>query len=169
MASPASSEKEPAAPELTPVDLVEADQHDAELLAKLGYKQELKRNFSTLEVFGISFSIISLLPSIASTLAYSIPAGPVGMVWVRSKHRHIANNTLTNIQGWFIPAGFIFLVGIAMVESLEPVGIRNSAKRNRLNWHRLNPLQAVFTGGHSTMRPRKFENLCAFSLGTLIH
>jgi len=65
----------------------------------MGYKQELKRNFSTLEVFGISFSIISLLPSIASTLSYSIPAGPVGMVW-----------------GWFVPAGFIFLVGIAMGE-----------------------------------------------------
>ena len=47
----------------------------------MGYKQELKRNFSTLEVFGIAFSIISLLPSIASTLSYSIPAGPVGMVW----------------------------------------------------------------------------------------
>ena len=35
-----------------------------------------------LEVFGIAFSIMGLLPSIASTLAYSIPAGPVGMVWV---------------------------------------------------------------------------------------
>jgi hypothetical protein len=28
-----------------------------------------------LEVFGIAFSIMGLLPSIASTLAYSIPAG----------------------------------------------------------------------------------------------
>lgn len=35
-----------------------------------------------LEVFGIAFSIMGLLPSIASTLSYSIPAGPVGMVWV---------------------------------------------------------------------------------------
>ena len=35
-----------------------------------------------LEIFGIAFSIMGLLPSIASTLAYSIPAGPVGMVWV---------------------------------------------------------------------------------------
>ena len=51
-------------------------------LAKLGYKQELRRNFTMIEVFGIAFSIMGLLPSIASTLAYSIPAGPVGMVWV---------------------------------------------------------------------------------------
>lgn len=35
-----------------------------------------------IEVFGIAFSIMGLLPSIASTLTYSIPAGPVGMVWV---------------------------------------------------------------------------------------
>lgn len=50
--------------------------------AKLGYKQELRRNFTMLEVFGIAFSIMGLLPSIASTLTYAIPAGPVGMVWV---------------------------------------------------------------------------------------
>ena len=35
-----------------------------------------------IEVFGIAFSIMGLLPSIASTLSYSIPAGPVGLVWV---------------------------------------------------------------------------------------
>ena len=53
-------------------------------IAKLGYKQELRRNFTMIEVFGIAFSIMGLLPSIASTLSYSIPAGPVGMVWVSS-------------------------------------------------------------------------------------
>ncbi|KAL9625436.1 MAG: hypothetical protein Q9160_000499 [Pyrenula sp. 1 TL-2023] len=60
---------------------------DAAVLAKMGYKQELRRNFTMIEVFGIAFSIMGLLPSIASTLAYSIPAGPVGMVW-----------------GWFVPS-----------------------------------------------------------------
>lgn len=58
-----------------------ASDDDAAALAKLGYKQELKRNFTMIEVFGIAFSIMGLLPSIASTLAYSIPAGPAGMVW----------------------------------------------------------------------------------------
>ncbi|KAL9593330.1 MAG: hypothetical protein Q9219_007601 [cf. Caloplaca sp. 3 TL-2023] len=60
-----------------------ASDEDAAVLAKLGYKQELRRNFSMIEVFGIAFSIMGLLPSIASSLAYSIPAGPAGMVWVR--------------------------------------------------------------------------------------
>ncbi|KAI4201146.1 MAG: hypothetical protein LQ350_003461 [Teloschistes chrysophthalmus] len=76
-----------------------ASEDDAADLAKLGYKQELRRNFTMLEVFGIAFSIMGLLPSIASVLAYSIPAGPVGMVW-----------------GWFVAAGFIFIVGLAMAD-----------------------------------------------------
>ena len=42
---------------------------------------------------------MGLLPSIASTLAYSIPAGPVGLVW-----------------GWFLASMFIFIVGLAMAD-----------------------------------------------------
>ncbi|PMD59471.1 gaba permease [Hyaloscypha bicolor E] len=76
-----------------------ANEADTELLAKLGYKQELRRNFTMLEVFGIAFSIMGLLPSIASTLAFSIPAGPAGMVW-----------------GWFLASMFIFVVGVAMAD-----------------------------------------------------
>lgn len=34
-------------------------------LARLGYKQELRRAYKPLEVFGLSFSVIGLLPSIA--------------------------------------------------------------------------------------------------------
>jgi amino acid transporter len=68
-------------------------------VAKLGYKQELRRNFTMIEVFGIAFSIIGLLPSIASTLSFSIPAGPIGMVW-----------------GWFLASMFIFIVGVAMAD-----------------------------------------------------
>ena len=48
----------------------------------MGYKQELRRHYSTVQIFAIAFSIMSLLPSIASSLSYSLPAGPVGMVWV---------------------------------------------------------------------------------------
>ena len=76
-----------------------ASDEDAAVLAKLGYKQELRRNFTMIEVFGIAFSIMGLLPSIASTLAYSIPAGPVGLVW-----------------GWFLASAFIFIVGLAMAD-----------------------------------------------------
>lgn len=76
-----------------------ASEDDAAVLAKLGYKQELRRNFTMIEVFGIAFSIMGLLPSIASTLAYSLSAGPVGLVW-----------------GWFVASGFIFIVGLAMAD-----------------------------------------------------
>lgn len=83
----------------TTVDAGLASEDDAAMLAKLGYKQELRRNFTMIEVFGIAFSIMGLLPSIASTLSYSIPAGPAGMVW-----------------GWFISSFFIFFVGLAMAD-----------------------------------------------------
>ncbi|EPS45186.1 hypothetical protein H072_833 [Dactylellina haptotyla CBS 200.50] len=82
-----------------PSDEQLAKAEDADMLAKLGYAQELKRNFSKFEVLGIAFAIMGLLPSIASTLAFSIPAGPVGMVW-----------------GWFIASGCIFIVGVAMAD-----------------------------------------------------
>ncbi|KAF2204911.1 amino acid transporter [Delitschia confertaspora ATCC 74209] len=76
-----------------------ASEDDVAVLAKLGYKQELRRNFTMIEVFGIAFSIMGLLPSIASTLAYSLSAGPAGLVW-----------------GWFVASGFIFVVGLAMAD-----------------------------------------------------
>jgi hypothetical protein len=54
---------------------------DDALLASLGYKAELKREFNAIEVFGLAFSIMGLLPSIASTLVYSLPnGGAVGLV-----------------------------------------------------------------------------------------
>ncbi|KAF3480934.1 GABA permease [Arthroderma uncinatum] len=58
-----------------------AEAIDQELLAVMGYKQELRRHYSTLQVFAIAFSIMGLLPSIASTLSFSLPAGPAAMVW----------------------------------------------------------------------------------------
>ncbi|KAJ4481031.1 amino acid/polyamine transporter I [Lentinula aciculospora] len=73
---------------------------DEALLASLGYKQEFKRAFTPLEVFGIAFSIIGLLPSIASVLFYAIPnGGGPAMVW-----------------GWAVASIFILIVGLAMAE-----------------------------------------------------
>ncbi|KAF7373370.1 Gaba permease [Mycena sanguinolenta] len=73
---------------------------DEQLLATLGYKQEFKRAFSPLEVFGIAFSIIGLLPSIASVLFYSLPnGGGPAMVW-----------------GWAVASLFILCVGMSMAE-----------------------------------------------------
>ncbi|KAJ5101344.1 hypothetical protein NUU61_003566 [Penicillium alfredii] len=72
---------------------------DLQLLARMGYKQELRRQYSTVQVFAVAFSIMGLVPSIASTVSFSLPAGPVGMVW-----------------GWFTASIFIFLVGLAMAD-----------------------------------------------------
>jgi len=73
---------------------------DEALLASLGYKQEFLRAFTPLEVFGIAFSIIGLLPSIASVLFYAIPnGGPSAMVW-----------------GWLVASFFILTIGASMAE-----------------------------------------------------
>ncbi|KAJ6631199.1 APC amino acid permease [Mycena sp. CBHHK59/15] len=73
---------------------------DDEALAKLGYKQEFKRDFSPLELFGVGFSIIGVVPAIASVLVYAIPnGGPVAMVW-----------------GWATASFFIIFVAVAMAE-----------------------------------------------------
>lgn len=73
---------------------------DEALLASLGYKQEFKREFTPLEVFGIAFSIIGLLPSIASVLVYALPnGGPASMVW-----------------GWLVASLGVLSVGISMAE-----------------------------------------------------
>ena len=45
---------------------------DEELLAGLGYKQEFKRDFRPLEVFGIAFSLIGLFPSASYVKAMSL-------------------------------------------------------------------------------------------------
>ncbi|KAG6844511.1 hypothetical protein H0H87_006336 [Tephrocybe sp. NHM501043] len=73
---------------------------DEELLASLGYKQEFKRAFAPWEVFGIAFSIIGLLPSIASVLFYAIPnGGGPAMVW-----------------GWLVASIFDLAIGLSMGE-----------------------------------------------------
>ncbi|KAK6461581.1 amino acid/polyamine transporter I [Scheffersomyces coipomensis] len=71
--------------------------NDDELLAQIGYKQELNRHYSTLQVFGIAFSIMGLLPSISSTIYTGLESGPVGLVW-----------------GWFVAGIFILCTGISM-------------------------------------------------------
>ena len=73
---------------------------DEALLASLGYKQEFRREFAPLEVFGIAFSIIGLLPSIASVLVYALPnGGPAATVW-----------------GWVVATLGVLSVGISMAE-----------------------------------------------------
>lgn len=55
---------------------------DEEMLAALGYKSEFKREFSLFTTFCVSFAVLGLLPSFASTLFYGMGyAGTAGMTW----------------------------------------------------------------------------------------
>ena len=70
---------------------------DVELLAQIGYKQELRRHYSTFQVFGIAFSIMGLLPSISSVLSIGLEGGPAALVW-----------------GWILASTFILCVGTSL-------------------------------------------------------
>ncbi|KAI0777534.1 APC amino acid permease [Trametes elegans] len=73
---------------------------DDAALAVLGYRQEFKRAFTAIEVFGIGFSIIGLFPSMASVLVFAIPnGGPVALVW-----------------GWAICSVFLMFIALALAE-----------------------------------------------------
>ena len=73
---------------------------DEEVLAALGYKPEFKREFTLWTSFCVSFAVLGLLPSFASTLYYGMGyAGTPGMVW-----------------GWLIAIIFIQCVAMSMAE-----------------------------------------------------
>ncbi|WVQ99787.1 hypothetical protein IAU59_006929 [Kwoniella sp. CBS 9459] len=81
------------------VETAETCRDDARLEG-LGYEAELKRTFTSWETFGVAFSIMGVIPSIASTIFYNLPyGGPVGMIW-----------------GWLISAILIMFIGLAMGE-----------------------------------------------------
>ncbi|THH10914.1 hypothetical protein EW145_g982 [Phellinidium pouzarii] len=69
-------------------------------LARMGYKQELKRDLGLLQNFGVSFSIISVITGVPSLFLYGLTTGgPVLMVW-----------------GWVVVAFFTMMIGLAMGE-----------------------------------------------------
>ncbi|KAF9267048.1 APC amino acid permease [Marasmius fiardii PR-910] len=80
--------------------VVAQEQNDEQDLARMGYKQELKRDLGLLQNFGVSFSIISVITGIPSLFAFGLnTGGPAVMVW-----------------GWIIVSTFTMSVGLAMAE-----------------------------------------------------
>ncbi|KAF9043773.1 APC amino acid permease [Hymenopellis radicata] len=74
--------------------------HDEVELARMGYKQELKRELGLMQNFGVSFSIISVMTGIPSLFLFGLnTGGPAVMVW-----------------GWAVVSVFTMLVGMAMAE-----------------------------------------------------
>ncbi|KAF2836555.1 amino acid transporter [Patellaria atrata CBS 101060] len=73
---------------------------DEEVLAALGYKAEFKREFGLMTTFAVSFAVLGLLPSFASTLYYGMGyAGTAGMTW-----------------GWVVALTGIMAVAASMAE-----------------------------------------------------
>ncbi|KAJ5666923.1 amino-acid permease [Penicillium macrosclerotiorum] len=73
---------------------------DERVITALGYKQEFKREFSLWTTFCVSFAVLGLLPSFASTLYYGMGyAGTAGMVW-----------------GWIVAMIFIQCIAMSMAE-----------------------------------------------------
>ncbi|VUC31632.1 unnamed protein product [Clonostachys rosea] len=81
-------------------DNVDGASQDELALAALGYKQEFKREFSAWTTFAVSFAVMGLLPSIATTMSYGIGyAGPAANTW-----------------GWIISVIFILCIAASMAE-----------------------------------------------------
>lgn len=79
------------------VSKLESDEAE---LARMGYKQELKRDLGLLQNFGMSFSIISIPTGIPTLFLFGLTTGgPAVMVW-----------------SWIVVACFTLLVGLAMAE-----------------------------------------------------
>ncbi|KAI2639201.1 amino acid permease [Xylaria nigripes] len=73
---------------------------DEAALAALGYKQEFKREFSVWTSFAVSFAVMGLLPSIATTMWYGIAyAGAAANTW-----------------GWLVSVLFIMCIAASMAE-----------------------------------------------------
>lgn len=59
----------------------------------------MQRRFSTFQIFGISYSIMGILPSVASITATGLAAGPAGFLW-----------------SWAIASVLILSIGVSMSE-----------------------------------------------------
>lgn len=70
---------------------------DVDLLNQIGYKQELQRHYTPLQIFGVSFSVMGVLPSITISSPLGLEGGPVGLVW-----------------GWFLGGVFIMCLGVSL-------------------------------------------------------
>ncbi|KAG7822199.1 hypothetical protein KL928_000674 [Ogataea angusta] len=73
---------------------------DEDLLKEIGYKQELNRKFKTYQIFGIAYSVMGILPGVASVSSIGLAGGPAAFVW-----------------GWFVTSIMILTIAVAMSEN----------------------------------------------------
>ena len=78
---------------------------DEDRLRELGYKQELRRGWSLVHNFGVSFSIISVITGITTLFQYGLTTGGPGVMSV----------------GWVVVSFFTVFVGLAMAEIVSAI------------------------------------------------
>ena len=71
----------------------------------MGYKQELKRDWSLIHNFGVSFSIISVITGITTLFQYGLTTGGPGVM----------------ADGWLIVSFFTMFVGLGMAEIVSAI------------------------------------------------
>lgn len=55
---------------------------DADILASMGHKQELQRNFSMISMLGLAFAILNTWTALAASLNLALPSGgPSAVIW----------------------------------------------------------------------------------------
>jgi amino acid transporter len=84
---------------------VRGKEHDEARLNDLGYKQELKREWSLLHNFGVSFSIISVITGITTLFEYGLTTGGPGVMSV----------------GWIVVCFFTMFVALGMAEIVSAI------------------------------------------------
>ncbi|KAL8815841.1 MAG: hypothetical protein Q9223_005061 [Gallowayella weberi] len=79
--------------------------NDEYKLAEMGYRQDLKRDWSMLHNFGVSFSIISVITGLTTLFQYGLNTGGPGVMSV----------------GWIVVSFFTMFVGLGMAEIVSAV------------------------------------------------
>ncbi|KAH9208777.1 amino acid/polyamine transporter I [Leptodontidium sp. 2 PMI_412] len=82
-----------------------AGMDDEAVLAALGYKQELRRDWGLAHNFGISFSIISVITGITTLFSYGLNTGGPGVMSV----------------GWIVVSIFTMFVALGMAEIVSAI------------------------------------------------
>ena len=123
-------------------------------LAELGYTQELRREWSLLHNFGLSFSVISIMTGIAQLMGYGLNTGGPGVMTV----------------GWIICCFFTLIVGLSMAEILSSIPTSGGPYfwAYMLSPQRHAPFFAWITGWFNLLGQIAVTTAITFGLATLI-
>ncbi|KAF5376428.1 hypothetical protein D9615_008639 [Tricholomella constricta] len=123
-------------------------------LARMGYKQELKRELGLMQNFGVSFSIISVITGLPSLFLYGLnTGGPAVMVW-----------------GWIVVSFFTILVGLAMAGKSLKVIVPNTVNSERVLGYQkfavlIQRLEGLIFGQLCCQNPKTRRSLRGFPQG----